>query len=77
VFLIQGALLNDASALILFNLFLNNLFVEPEAHLVGEGNVIKYFVKVLVISPLLGAGLSLATVTIQHEYLINPGTVTI
>ena len=54
MFLVLSALLNDTTALILLNVFLNGLFLVPSDNLIGVDNITKYFVKVIFISPLLG-----------------------
>lgn len=54
--------MNDATALILFNLIINSLQKEPSSYLLGVTNIVLYFVKVLLISPCLGTALGFLTV---------------
>lgn len=59
--LITGeALLNDGSALVLFNMYLQAFEGHPE--ILEPRNVIEYFAKVVFISPLLGFAMGLAAV---------------
>ena len=53
-FLIQGAIMNDGTALVLLNIFLNGLMHDRSETLMGAPNIAVYFVKVFIISPLLG-----------------------
>ena len=54
VFLIQSALMSEGTALVLFNLFLNNLALHKDENLVGNLNITSYGLKVIFLSPLLG-----------------------
>ena len=54
--IVGEALLNDGSALVLFNMYFTALQGNTDALL--PGNVVIYFIKVIIISPLLGTVLS-------------------
>ena len=56
------ALLSDGTALILFNLLFNSLLVSKNASYIGVSNIALYFVRVLLISPLIGLAVGLLTV---------------
>ena len=63
--IIQEALLNDGAALVLFNLFFDSLRIISQ-HNFNELGIAIYFIKVLIISPLLGAALGLGTIAIMR-----------
>ncbi len=56
------ALLNDGSALVLFNLFFNALKQHPDTVTFSSaGSIAVYFVRILLLSPLVGVSLGLAS----------------
>lgn len=60
------ALMNDGAALVLFNLFFNDLKIHPVEDLYNTpGRVVLYFVKVLIVSPLVGILAGLVTAFIM------------
>lgn len=60
----QEALMNDGAALVLYNLFFSQLLVDVEESekYSTVSSIATYFIKVIVISPLLGIAFGLATV---------------
>ena len=61
------ALMNDGAALVLFNLFFNDLLIHPEENIFNTpGRVALYFVKVLTVSPLIGIVAGLVTAGIME-----------
>ena len=78
VFLIQAALLNDGTALILFQIFLNALLKERDDYYIGEVSITLYIVKVLCLSPLIGIALGIATILtfrITNKHLLESDTI--
>ena len=61
ILVVQESLYNDGAALVLFNLFYEHLLLQPENAYDAPGAIV-YFIRVIVISPLLGIALGLGTI---------------
>ena len=59
------ASLNDGVALVLFNWHFNSLLLSKNASYIGVSNIALYFVRVLLISPLIGLAVVLLTVLLM------------